>query len=52
MTKNEAIEYGKNWNKDIIMVKGERYVAGTWDEEEYAIKCGFTFVGTIAELSK
>lgn len=46
----ERIEYAKEMQHDIIMVKEGRYISGTWDEKVYAEKHGFEFVGTVAEL--
>ena len=50
MTLEERIQYAKEENHDIILVKDGRYVSGTWDEKEYAEKHGFEFVGTVAQL--
>lgn len=50
MTLEETIKYAKDFNYDIIMVKGGKYVAGTWDEQKYAEKNGWEFVGTVAQL--
>lgn len=46
----ERVEYAKEMNHDIIMVKDGKYVSGTWDEQDRAEKAGFTFVGTVATL--
>lgn len=50
MTLIERIEYAKEMGHDIIMVKNDRYMSGSWDEKEYAEKRGFAFVGTVAQL--
>lgn len=50
MTLEETIKYAKDFNYDIIMVKNGKYVAGTWDEQKYAEKNGWEFVGTVAQL--
>lgn len=52
MTKEltERINYAKTMGHDIIMVKDDRYVSGTWDEQAHAEKLGYKFVGTVADL--
>lgn len=50
MTLIDRIEYAKKMGHDIIMVKNDRYMSGNWNEKEYAEKCGFEFVGTVAQL--
>ena len=47
---NERVEFAKEMGHDIIMVKDGKYMSGSWDEQAYAEKRGFEFVGTVAEL--
>ena len=46
----ERINFTKEMQHDIIMVKDNRYISGTWDEQARAEKLGFEFVGTVAQL--
>lgn len=46
----ERVGYAKEMNHDIIMVKNDNYVSGTWDEQTRAEKMGFEFVGTVVQL--
>ena len=50
MTLKERIDYAKEMQHDIIMVKDDRYVSGTWDEQARAEALGFKFVGSVAQL--
>lgn len=50
MNLNERVEFAKEMGHDIIMVKDGKYMSGSWDEQAYAEKRGFEFVGTVAEL--
>lgn len=52
MTLNERLEYAKAIGHDVILVKNDNYVSGTYDEVEYAQKNGFVVVGTVTELYK
>jgi hypothetical protein len=50
MTLNERIQFAKEEDHDIILVKNGKYMSGSWDEKEYAEKRGWKFVGTVAQL--
>lgn len=48
----KTIKYGLDTNKDMITSNGERYVAGVWEEIDYAKENGYEFVGTVVELAR
>lgn len=50
MTLDERIQFAKEEDHDIILVKNGKYMSGSWDEKEYAEKRGWEFVGTVAQL--
>ncbi len=50
MTLEERINYAKEMQHDIIMVKDGQYVSGMRDEQARAEAQGFKFVGSVAQL--